>query len=115
MKGHDVYKKVCTLLGYSDFQGDFYNRKSQAVTGMINQIADDLKIGDIHRLSEEINAGVKQSEALIYGTAMLLALSESDNEKANLFTNLYNAKRSAALCETTRREDVLPVNSDGGI
>ena len=47
MTGYELYKRVCALLGchYTDKDSD--NAAGTAFCGMINQIAEDLKISEI--------------------------------------------------------------------
>ena len=110
MKGFDIYKRAMLLLGYNDIvnTSSLQARFEEQGTEVISQIAADLKISDIPSLSSDINIEREQSEALMYGTAMILALTEGDSAKNRVFTELYNAKRAAALKEIGRIADVLP-------
>ena len=53
---------------------------------LISQIAADLRISGIPSLSVDLSASSAQTEALIYGTAMLLSLVEGDSSKNRIFT-----------------------------
>ena len=61
----------------------------------------------------EIIATEPQIEAVCYGTAMLLSLSEGETEQNRLFTQIYNAKRAAVLSEIQKIQDSLPTVSYG--
>lgn len=115
MTGYNIYKKICALLGYSVGSDSHSDRRTERMTSIINQIAQDLKIDAISSLSEKIETTPQKKEALIYGCAMMLAVTESDSSHANLFGELYNAKRGAALSCTDTRQDTLPAPSEGGI
>ena len=61
----------------------------------------------------EINLSKSQLDALVYGVAMMLSLIGGDGERNQLFTNIYNAKRSAVLNTVDNIVDAMP-NVDGG-
>lgn len=115
MTGYDLYKKICALLGYAVSTNTVGDRRAERMTDIINQISADLKMPKISRLSSEICAHPEKREALIYGCAMMLAVTEQDASNAAFFAELYNAKRTAALCEGDCRKDVLPVPGYGGV
>lgn len=110
MKGFDIYKKAMLLLGYNDIisnpplQAGFEEQGAD----LIAQIAADLRISGEISLSSDLNIGTEQAEALIYGTAMLLSLTEGDAAKNRIFTELYNAKRAAALKKIEKIKDAMP-------
>ncbi len=115
MKGYELYKRVLNLLGYIN-NDDCITSDSllyKRSLGVINQILLDLKQSEIEDMNSEINIPKPCEEALTYGTAMMLSLIGGDSEKNYLFTSMYNAKRSAALCESSSVTDVIP-NVDGG-
>ncbi len=108
MTGYDVYKKVCSILGYFDLQEGQTPLHSQAMNDIVNQICTDLKLSLIENLSEEISNDKKVCEALIYGTAMLMAAALRDSGCSALYSELYNAKRASVLGAACTRADVLP-------
>lgn len=114
MTGYDVYNKVCALLGYSSQEDNCTDRRAERMTDIINQITADLKTDSVNSLNEEIKTDTKKAEALIYGCAMMLAVTESDAGHAKLFADLYSAKRAHALCSSDNREDCLPAPVSGG-
>ena len=113
MTGYDLYKRVCGLLGYSLESETLNDKRTGRMTDIIGLLSDDLKIQPVASLSAELNADEK-TEALVYGCAMMLAVTEGDDRNAAFFTELYNAKRAAALCCADTRRDVNPAPSDGG-
>jgi len=115
MTGYDVYKRTLSLSGRSDSaEGGFSQQVLlERMPDIINQICFDLKIDPIKALEDTLNANDKQIDALCYGTAMLLAVSEGESGRNQLFTQIYNAKRAAALSEMTRIEDNMPSVSYG--
>jgi hypothetical protein len=115
MTGYDIYKKVLSISGYSaSDQADFSQQVIlERMPDIINQICFDLKIPSISELENIIGATPKQIDALCYGVAMLLAVSEGETEKNKLFAQIYNSKRAAVLCETQSVEDKLPYISYG--
>lgn len=111
MNGYDLYKKAKARLGAIGGADEILSdtRLLERALELINQIAADLKLQTVTDLTQEIVCSDTKNEALCCGTAMLLALSEGDTAKNQLYTNIYNAKRAAALGEITRVEDRLPV------
>ena len=109
MKGFDIYKRAMLLLGYNDIidNSSLQTRFEEQGSDLISQIAADLRISGIPSLSVDLSASSAQTEA-IYGTAMLLSLVEGDSSKNRIFTELYNAKRAAALKNTAEITDVMP-------
>lgn len=114
MTGYDLYKKICALLGYSYSNTDANDRRLIRIQEILEQIALDLKFEPTKMLSEEIIIEAKKKEALIYGTAMMLAASEGDSGNTKMFAQLYNAKRGSALCSKDNVSDTLPTTFDGG-
>ncbi len=115
MTGYDIYKRVLNISGYLN-NGDGIVGEQALVKRMpdiINQICNDLKISEINFLEEKINATQPQLDALCYGTAMLLSLSEGETEKNRLFTQIYNSKRTIVLSQNEKIEDTLPSVSYG--
>ena len=115
MKGHEIYKRVLNLLGYinqDDVITDDSTLYSRALDAL-NQILLDLKQEEVKDLESDINIPKLSMEALVYGMAMMLSLIGCDNELNRVFTQIYNAKRSAALNEITAVKDVLPTVIEG--
>ncbi len=110
MKGYEVFKRVLNLLGYINTDDAIGNDNSlyQRSFYLINQILSDLKQKEIENMNDEINIPEKSLEALFYGVAMLLALSNGDGSKNSLFAGIYNSKRSAALSESEKIADNMP-------
>ena len=116
MTGYDVFNRAIMLLGYTYPDGGITanNALLNRACDVIGQICSDLGVQRIETLDGELNIGEKTADALLYGTAMLLSLTEGDAVKNQLFTQLYNAKRSAALASLQSVGDVLPTD-DGGV
>lgn len=110
LKGNDAYKTALNLLGYLNTDdrispdGEMYKR----AVCVINQILIDLKQDKIGGLYDEISITPQAAEALPYGVAMLFALINGDSNKNSLFTEIYNSKRAAALCEIDKITDKMP-------
>ena len=115
MTGYDVLKKVCLLLGYSFEEQVQSLRFTEKIEEFITHISLDLKIEPVGSLTERIETTSQKREALIYGCAMMLAVSENDGKMATLFADIYNSKRSTALSSKDTRTDVLPVSDTGGM
>ena len=115
MTGNDLYKRTLGLLGYLNSNMVSANKDNllKRATDIINQICFDLKLKTISELENTIVATSERLDALCYGVAMLLAVSEGETEKNKLFAQIYNAKRAAVLCETQSVEDKLPSVSYG--
>lgn len=110
MKGYDIYKRALNLLGYSGGEGSptAAELMEKRCLEAVNQILADLKCEPISSLSAELANTAAKTEALCYGTAMMLSLTEGDGEKNRLFTEIYNAKRAAALACIEHVGDCLP-------
>lgn len=115
MTGYDIYKKVLNISGHLNCGENSFSEQVllERMPDIINQICFDLKIPAINGLDDVINASEPEIDALCYGTAMLLAVSEGESEKNMLFTQIYNAKRAAVLCKSEKIEDTLPKVSYG--
>ncbi len=115
MKGYDVYKRALSLLGYVGYDDDAALSESllRRALDLINQILADLKLDELEYISDEIIASSEKTQALCYGTAMLMAISEGDAQKNALLAEIYNSKRSAALSEVSKVEDKLIKVSNG--
>lgn len=110
MKGYDIYKRALNLLGYSGGEGSpaAAELMEKRTLEAINQILADLKSEPLSSLSAELATTCAKTEALCYGTAMMLSLTEGDGEKNQLFSEFYNAKRAAALACIEHVGDRLP-------
>lgn len=113
MKGYDILKKAALRAGISESDA-LSNAFAKKAAEFINQIANDLKIGEIASLSEEILCTEALAEALCCGVTMLISLDINDSEKNSVFTDIYNSKRAAALSQTDIVADVLPKPYGGG-
>lgn len=113
MRGYDVYKKALARLGLENMQNLDLNRLGATVE-QINQISNDLKIPEIKDLSEKISCDNEHLEALCCGVAMLMSLNIGDGNKNQIYTAIYNAKRTAVLNQKDSIIDNLPFSIDGG-
>ena len=110
MTGYDAIKRAMLLLGYSGEEGDPSESRGAAEKGLeiINQLLPDLNCGGISSLLDSLDIPKAKEEALFYGAAMFLALTEGDANKNHLFAEMYNAKRGTALAEISGVKDCLP-------
>ena len=111
MTGNNVLNRVTALLGYTDKNGQMSENNiiKSRLLDYINQITLDLDgTGDLKALYDIIKIKKECEEALIYGVAMLLALSVGDSEKNSIFANVYNFKRAAAKGNTVLKVDNMP-------
>ena len=111
MTGNDIYLIVSSLLGFSeglsDARNDITLRERMLVS--INRIGADLcDMPSLKSLNDSIDLSSAFCEALPYGVAMLISLTDGDSEKNSIFTSLYNSKRAAAKVSSTVVDDVLP-------
>lgn len=111
MSGYELFNKAILRLGYNDATKDGLLPR---VKELINQILLDLNLDALESLSDILPGDNRISEGVCCGVAMLLALSESDEEKHKMFCDLYNAKRSGILSETANVEDKMPIVEGGG-
>lgn len=115
MTGYDVYKRVLNISGYLNNDEMILDEQSliKRIVDMINQICFDLKIDAISGLEDEIKTEYYKVDALCYGVAMLLSISDNEPQKSALFTQIYNSKRGAVLSQIEHIEDKLPTVSGG--
>ncbi len=116
MTGYDVLKRAMALLGFSEQSYEPIGTDKINLSGkeIINQILADLKEKEIASLSDKLVLSTGKGEAIHYGVAMLLSLSEGDTAKNQAFAGIYNAKRAEALKTTERIADVIPNITEGG-
>ncbi len=115
MTGHKIFDNAMKLLGYTDSFGEIDDSTGLKVraTAVINRILTDLNLNiSINRLSDEIVISEEAEDAIIYGAAMLLALTDNDGGKNKLFADIYNGKRALVKGNKTSVTDVLPVVSE---
>lgn len=116
MTGFDIYNRCLALMGYNISESSVSNQiLIDKFPHILNQVASDLKIHNIKCLSENIETSPAKAEALYYGAAMLLSLTEGETDKNQVFTEIYNSKRAAALSQKECIEDVLPTTGAEGI
>ena len=110
MTAYDIYTRVLSISGHLNSGEETVEHQMilERMPDIINQICLDLKMPQIKGLSDEMNISSLQADALCYGTAMLLAVSESESEKNQLFTQIYNAKRAAVLSSKETVKDTFP-------
>lgn len=110
MTGYNIYKSAMLLLGYSvdNMTVSPTDDLLQRTLETINRISTDIKGPQFSSLSDEINISATKYDALCYGVAMLLSLTEHNSEKNRLFTDIYNAKRASALSQISHISDSIP-------
>lgn len=115
MTGYDVYKRVLNMSGYLNNDNIILDEQSLIIriVDMINQICVDLKIDAISGLEDQIKTENYKVDALCYGVAMLLSISDNESQKNALFTQIYNSKRGAVLSQKEYIEDKIPTISGG--
>lgn len=117
MTVNEIFDRAVILLGYSNKDGGYDGLEilKSRVLCCVNQILADLTTkGELTNLSDTISIEGVGIEAVIYGVAMLLALSICDNEKNVLFAGLYNVKRATYKSSVHQKKDTLPLD-DGGV
>jgi len=117
MTGNDIFKRSLSLLGYTPTEQESVSGKGLLLRmpEILNQILSDLGLCEVKDLSQNIEGTPLQIDAVCCGCTMLLALSDGDNTKNRIFTEIYNARRAAALSKTSGVKDTLPYTCDGGI
>ena len=117
MTVNEIFDRVLALLGYSNKDGGYEGLEvlKSRVIDCVNQILADLETEVmVSKLNDSLPVEGVGIEAVIYGTAMLLALSICDNEKNVLFAGLYNIKRATYKSNVYQKKDALPFD-DGGV
>lgn len=110
MNGYDIYKQAMLLLGYGAvLEGAAGDRDFEILfSAIFKQIAADLHLPADSPAAKLTECSAAVLEAAVYGVAMLLAAAHGDSAKNRAFTELYNAKRAAALKKTEAVSDILP-------
>lgn len=116
--GQDVLEQALRLLNYTDIYGQLDGQQHMELykrgLAAVNQIYSDLWFTGksspflpLCSLKEPLLLPARQiQDVMPYGVAMLLALSEGDGDNQQLYADLYNRKRAAAVCRR-QRVDVL--------
>lgn len=112
MKGYELLKGAFLRLGINN-DTELLDGTSKRDLEFINQILTDLKLSPIEELSEEVECSAVVGEAVCCGIAMLLSFALGEQDKNQIYTAIYNAKRATVLCKTEKIEDVLP-QAEGG-
>lgn len=111
MTANDIFASALTLLGVDDVNALGYtscNLHHRALS-FVNRICGDLCDAPMaENLNDEITLSPEGSKAAPYGVAMLLALSEGDRDKNEVFCRIYNSFRAAAKGSITTVGDRLP-------
>lgn len=115
MKAIEIYEKALKLLGYIFEDGSYDDSLNLKALSIINAVYADLyfiknstgflpikNLNDIPRLDERII-----NDVMPYGVAMHLALSVGDGLNNQIFTTIYNSKRSSIITIDTKT-DVIP-------
>ncbi|MBP3706002.1 MAG: hypothetical protein J6J13_01965 [Clostridia bacterium] len=115
MTGYDIYESAMMLLGYCRFDGTIAEDegiKKRALFAL-NEIITDLSgKTKTQTLMENLEFDNNFLEAVTYGMCMLLSLGESDREKNEVFTRIYNAKRACVKSDKHLIKDVMPKVSE---
>ena len=114
MTGYEIYRQAESLLGYSDTHR-ICEQDEVTTCGIdqINCILADLHCQTIPALVTELELSAPIKEALLCGTAALIALSDGDFEKNRTWATVYQSKRAAALAGIGTISDVLPAPGEG--
>lgn len=110
MTGYEALKKAMIISGCFTEAYEDCLPAAVKIRGLelLNQILSDLKCEAAGALSDELALSKPKADALCYGTAMLLTLTEGDGGRNKLFADIYNSKRAAALSELGSISDRLP-------
>lgn len=114
MTGYELLKGAFLRLGINN-DTELLDGTSKRDLEFINQILIDLKLSPITELSEEVKCSAAEAEAVCCGIAMLLSFTLGEEDKNQIYTAIYNAKRATVLCKTEKIEDVLPKAESGAL
>ena len=117
MTGQEMLKKSAEMLGYTNTNGNLQlsARITAKAPTLINLIYSDLwricnegEFEPMKSMQAEITLPEQAlNDVMPYGVAMMLAQSESDGDQQQLYSVLYNRKRTS-LSKKETVEDVLP-------
>lgn len=116
MTGYDIYERAMTLLGATDAAGNVKDGQSIVPVALeaVNRIGEDLfSMEDIKNIFDEIDTDQKTAGVMVYGVAMLLALTFGDAVQNKVFCELYNSLRGSVKSHVCGVKDVLPVAQEG--
>ena len=117
MTGQEIMKTATDLLGYSNANGNL--QLSARISGKalvtVNLIYSDLwrvcndgEFTPLDNIHDDIYLPERAvNDVMPYGVAMMIAQSESDGDQQQLYSKLYNQKRSSLTRKETIK-DVLP-------
>lgn len=75
----------------------------------VNQVLWEFSLSGAASLSSEVKLSAKTADAVVYGVARLIAAAASDVSKQNELTDIFNAKRAAALSGITFVKNRIPI------
>lgn len=115
MSGYDIYLKALSLLGYKDKSDTDSKSLLRRAFVAVCEICSDLSVDPPVAVNEKIQASKKAIEAIPYGVAMLISLSEGDAVSNRFFTEVYNAKRAMVKAAVSSVADVIPTDNGGTV
>ena len=111
MKINSIFERAIRLCGIGEdyYKGnDLLNLKIRALSAINTTLFDLCGTEECHTLSEEADISPEAANAAVYGTAMFLSLAYGDTDKSELFSAVYNSKRTAVKSSVSGISDVLP-------
>ena len=121
MTGLKMIETAATMLGYTNINGNLQlnariNSKSLVTVNQVYsdlwRVCYDIEFVPLKSIHEEIKLPERAlNDVMPYGVAMFLAQSESDGDQQQLYSALYNRKRTG-LSRKDSIVDVLPVGEE---
>ncbi len=113
MTGYDIYKTAMELMGIPVTESGVYGIEDflNCAVDFLNKILIDLKCEDsvITALTDTLTVKINVMDALPYGMAALFCASVGDDNRRQIFSSVYSAKRTAALSGSGKIKDVMPL------
>ncbi len=111
MTAYNIYMNAMKLLGY-DTEGLCENDILKNVVFIVNTVLNDLSLGAVERVQDQIQCTLAQQQAVIFGMAAIIAMTSGDSEKYNMMSTIYLEKRRAVKSCVQKIKDVFPAGED---
>ena len=102
MKAIDIYREGYILYGEDTNEEYLFKDRGDDKVFFVNRALADLKMEAVTDVNCEIEADTKTADALVFGVAYYLSVKYCRSDKASFFSDMYNAKRSAALSKVSK-------------
>ncbi len=110
MTANDIYNSALIIAGFADCENIDGSFLSPGGTPLltVNRALSELNTAVASTLNQELSISGALADAVVFGTARLIAASRHDTVILNDLTEQYNRFRARALAGTTQKRESLP-------